>query len=290
MKKLFAAALVWLLVMSISSLSAAPKPPTGLQIFPLRSRPTLSPGDTSTGKVTVKNDTDQLMSVDISVERFKVTDEDYNYSFSEDRNTEWVRIADKSLNLQKRESKEVAYSLAIPADASPGGYYFSIMASSQNQPSSTNFKEIRRVASLIYLEVSGDLTRQVNLLGFDSPWFVTQREVSIDTRLANQGNSHHSARTKQYFESIFGQQSSILQKDGLILPGTIRKLSSSLKAPWLPGIYQLAVEFSPPQGGQVQVKRQTILYLPVWSWFVCLGLLVGLVILINKARKKLYKV
>ena len=242
--------------------------PKGLQIYPLRSRPAQRPGDTSASVVNIKNNTSGPQQVELSVERFKVTNENYDYDFSPGEHTDWIRLADKSLTLASGEAKGVAYSLAVPIDASPGGYYFAVFASIKNSGGTSNFTEVKRVASLIYLEVSGKVVKKVNLIGVDTPWFTINRTINADLRLNNQGNSHHPARIKQYFENLINQESPAVQKEGLILPGTIRKLSSKLEVPRMPGIYHLAVEFTPPQGGTTQSIRQNIVYFPVWSWFV----------------------
>lgn len=260
--------------------------PTGLQIAPLRSKPSQNPGDTSTGQLTVTNNTPDSMIVTLSVERFKVTDEDYHYDFAPGEYTEWVRLADTKVTLESKANKQIAYSLAVPANAPPGGYYFAIFASTQNDASTTNFKEIKRVASLVYLEVSGQLDKKVNLLGFDTPWFLTHRTLNIDNRLANQGNTHVDARLKQTINPLLGHGPEAVQKDGLILPSTIRKLSSTVKTPWLPGIYLLQVQFSPPQGGPTQSFSQIIVYFPVWAWLVLALLAVAILFGIISKKKK----
>lgn len=262
----------------------------GLQISPLRSRPILRPGDTTTGQLSVTNNTDTTSSVTLSVERFRVTDEEYHYDFAPGEHTDWVRLADTKIQLNKNENKKIAYSLAIPNDAPPGGYYFAVFASTENGGSTASFKEVKRVASLIYLEVGGLLNKKVNLLGIDAPWFTTSRQLSIDSRIANQGNTHVQARLKQSIRPIVGPVPESIQKEGLILPGSIRKLSSTVKTPWWPGIYKLSVDYSPPQGGAIESYRQILIYFPVWAWIVCaILLLFGIIKFIHRNRRRSFK-
>jgi hypothetical protein len=262
----------------------------GLQISPLRSRPVLRPGDTTTGQLSLTNNTDAASQVTVSVERFRVTDEDYHYDFAPGEHTDWVRLADTKIKLNKNENKKIAYSLAIPNDAPPGGYYFALFASTENDGSTASFKEVKRVASLIYLEVGGLLNKKVNLLGIDAPWFTTSRQLSIDSRIANQGNTHVQARLKQSIRPIVGPVPESIQKEGLILPGSIRKLRSTVKTPWWPGIYKLSVDYSPPQGGATESYRQILIYFPVWAWIVCaILLLFGIIKFIHRNRRRSFK-
>ena len=256
----------------------------GLQVSPLRSRPALRPGDTSTGQLSLSNNTDSASLVTLSVERFRVTDEDYHYDFAPGEHTDWVRLADTKIQLNKNENKKVAYSLAIPNDAPPGGYYFAVFASTESSGSGSSFKEVKRVATLIYLEVGGLLSKKVNLLGIDAPWFTKSRQLRIDSRLANQGNTHVEARLKQSIRPLVGPVPESVQKEGLILPGSIRKLRSTVKTPWWPGIYKLSVDYSPPQGGTEESFHQILIYFPMWAWIVLATLIVILVRLVISKR------
>ena len=263
--------------------------PVGLEVYPLRSRPSQNPGDTSSGQITIANHTKGKLSVTMSVERFNVTNEDYDYRFSKGSNTDWVRLADNSVVLEPSASKNIAYSLAVPDNASPGGYYFAIFASSASGVSGTNFNEIKRVASLVYLQVNGNLNRKLNLLGVDVPWLVIHPALPVDSRLANQGNIHLEASLRMTTQPLFGRVSAPVVMQGLILPSTIRKIHSVLPLPKWPGLYHLRVQYSPPQGG-TQVIQHTLIYLPLWAWFVLIVLLwVLLRAIYNWRTRKTYR-
>lgn len=241
--------------------------PKGLQIAPLRTRLAQKPGQVSTGQTTVTNRTREALTSALSVERFKTTDEDYHYDFSQGEHTDWVRLADSTVQLGVDEFKNVAYSLAVPADAAPGGYYFAIFAATTTGDGGTSIQETRRVASLIYLEVDGDLVRKVNLLGVDVPWFTTKPRVSVDSRLVNQGNTHVEAVLTSSVKPIIGYSREPTSQQGLILPGTVRRLTDTAKLSQFPGIYNVGIEYRSPEG-TTQKFNQLVLYLPVWSWFV----------------------
>lgn len=239
----------------------------GLQIAPLRTRTAQQPGQATSGQISVKNSTAGNLTVALAVERFKTIDEDYHYDFSQGEHTDWVRLADSTVQLGVDEFKNVAYSLAVPADAAPGGYYFAIFAAATTGDGGTSIQETRRVASLIYLEVDGDLLRKVNLLGIDVPWFTTKPQVPVDSRLVNQGNTHVEAVLTSSVKPLIGYSREPTSQQGLILPGTVRRLTDTAKLSQLPGIYNVGIEYQNPEG-KIQKFNQLVLYLPVWSWFV----------------------
>ncbi len=237
---------------------------TGLRITPLRSKPSQKPGSTTSGSITITNTTSAPMTVALSVERFQTIDEDYNYSFSKGEHTDWVRLTDKSVVLEPKTSKTVPYSLAVPVNAPPGGYYFAMFASTENKPSSTNFTEVKRVSSLVYLEVSGKVKKSVTLLGSDASWLLVKHNLTLATRLHNVGNTHYPSRFRIDVKGMFGWPKTSSQKEALILPSTIRRVVADVPFPSVPGAYTVTVTFAPPQGGPNETAKIKVLYTPIW--------------------------
>ena len=243
----------------------------GLRVSPLRSRPVQKPGDTTSGELTISNHSGRTLEVSLDVERFKVVDEAYNYDFAPGEYTDWIRLADRSISLEDKATKKVAYSLAVPNNAPPGGYYFALFASSKNGSGQTSFVEVQRIASLVYLEVSGLIERKATMLGVDVAWLQTKHDVPMGTRISNQGNSHSEARIKQTIRPLIGKSSDELHT-GLVLPSTIRNIEKKIQLPWWPGIYRISSEFSPPQGGTQRVEH-TVVYFPLWLLVVPVAIL-----------------
>jgi hypothetical protein len=133
--------------------------------------------------------------------------------------------------------------------------------------------EIKRVASLVYLEVSGKLIKSGRLVNTSAPWFSISQQISVEINVANTGNSHFLGRVQLDTSRWPGQQQrTTTQLENLVLPGTVRKLNATVKLPFLPGIYRIKVNYSTPQGIPTD-QYQTILYIPVW--FI-LAIIVGI--------------
>lgn len=275
---------VLVLALAGTTLAATPPRPPGVQVKPLRAYPNQAPGQTTNGSFTVTNNTDQPQDVSFSAERFKTVDEDYNYAFDKDIITDWVDFKSPTMSLKPKQSQVQNYTIAVPADATPGGRYIALLTSVTPKSDEQSVTQINRVASLIYLEVTGKITRTVQLLSVDVPSFTAKPQVETTMRLANTGNSHYRARVGLSV-GRWPSTNNILksQPETVLLPGTVRKISETINLPKMPGVYKVTAIFSPPQGGGTSLTR-TIVYAPLWFVGLVIGMMGGLILLAVRWR------
>lgn len=273
---------VCFLFVGISPVRAAPA--EGVQVKPLRTYPVLDRGTTGTGSLTLTNTSTAVQSVSMSTEIFKVNGQDYDYNFTDGSEADWVIFAETTATLEPGQSKVMKYSLAIPADAVPGGHYFALLTAIKPPSEQTGVTEIKRVASLVYLEVSGPITKGGDVTGFSVPWLVLKPETSTELYLSNSGTSHSRAKVliegRSWLSQILRQpvkQYGVVE--GTIMPSTVRRLTHSLQLPTTPGIYSVSATYSRPQGGQTTLKR-TIIYAPIW-FLALIGIALILLIMLG---------
>jgi hypothetical protein len=267
--------LMVLLFCSWSSVAQAAKPTVGLQITPLRNYPTLDPGATSDSSIMLTNRTHTTQTVSLSVEVFGVTDEAYDYDFIPSSTTQWVQLVDKQITLQVNQSQAVAYSIAVPANATPGDHFFILLASLQPTLSPTHINEISRVASLVYLQVNGQLSRQSRLLSASVPWFSAHNTIPLVTQVADSGNTYIRARIGVFAtHEPFGRSESLEQLNNLILPSTVRRVSGTLTLPGIPGLYKVSTQYASPTGTPMTINHY-VLYCPTWLQVLILVSCVG---------------
>ncbi len=253
-----------------------------IKLTPLRSRPTLSPGSTGTGEITVTNQATDSNAVSITVQRFNTINEVYDYAFKDDPTTEWIRFTEVKATVDAGQKVTLPYSVAVPANASPGGYYFAIFASVEPHSSDTSLREVKRVASLVYLEVSGDVVKKGAVASFDLPHVSFDQNVPLSVRLANQGNTHFDADVRF---AVGGTEQGGAAIKGLLLPGTVRRIDGSITLPRFPGIYKVTARYAGSDASSVTIAK-TVVYIPVWSMVVT-ALLVGSILYgtIRRRRK-----
>lgn len=270
-----------LLPVSASALSPVEAPKSkGLYIAPLRNYLAANAGETVTRAFTVANRTDQPITITTSLEEFSVADYTYDYRFDKVDNN-WVQLVERSFVLKPFESREVPYRITLPPDASPGGYYYTLYASSTVQNESTN--STLRAASLLYLTVNGELQRSSQVVGRVIPWIVTSPQINYALDVKNTGNIHYFGYFASSIRGLTYQDApnGISQ---LLMPDRIRKIENSIRAPLIPGIYRLNYSYTPDQG-RATTGTQYFVYLPPWSIALLIILAAVTIHLILRRRK-----
>lgn len=260
--------IIWVVIVAVlvqsPITSAAGQKSEGLSISPLRQEVAVEAGKTTPGFVTVGNLTDKQMIVDLSVREFSVTDYDYDYEFKFPPQRDWVRLRQQSFVLEPHKTANAWYDVTIPDKTTPGGYYFSIFASTKVESTSGLPGTIQAVTPL-YMKVDGDLIRTGVLQNDSIPFLVTGYEVPYKFDVKNTGNVHFTA----YFYGqlgglLFGQQPEV-GEDHLLMPGKIRTVEGTIPTPLLPGIYKVTYGYKVDFASITTVKTGYILFIPPWS-------------------------
>lgn len=262
----------------------------GLTVAPLRSELSIAPGTCLSGEVTVKNLTNQSMTINLSAEEFSVTNPQYDYAFSSSSDvSNWVKFEPDMVTLTAGSNQIIKYTVNVPISAEPGGRYISIFASTNTKTQDTNISSLQRVGSLLYVDITGNTTRIGHMISISMPWVISDNAKWVMS-LQNIGTTHFHSRYSVSVQNIFND--SVIKKvssDSLILPNTIRVLSSELPLPRFPGLYR--VVFMIGLGDTpASISTRYIIYLPttvVVGIFVVLSLLALKYISVRKRKGQL---
>jgi hypothetical protein len=274
------------------SLIAASVPPTvvattepknkGLFISPLRQETTIAAGKSQSGFFTVANLTETPMTVNLSVKQFSVTDYAYNYEFRPPEN-DWIKVKDTQAQLQPNQSKKIQYDISVPANIAPGGYYYTLFASTNIVGGSLS--STVQATNLLYLTVEGKLVRTSVLEKASNPFLVMDSEVSYKFDVKDIGNVHFSAYFFGQLEGLFGKY----PENGtshLLMPGAVRTIEGSIPTPLLPGIYKLTYGYKVDFADFITTKTAYIIFIPPWSIVALALLLISGRWLWQRKRKK----
>lgn len=260
----------------------------GLTLSPLRNEIEIAPGTSLDGELTVTNSTDKLMAVRLNAEEFKVVNQQYDYAFTEESDTaKWVSFTSAEIDLAIGESKNIPFRIGVPLSAEPGGRYISLFASTDTGTTGGSISSRQRVASLLYITVTGDVTRDGNLLSLTSPWAVSG-ESMWSMALQNTGTTHFRSQYAVQMQKILGGGAVASSSgDVLILPGTVRTVPDKLPLPQLPGIYKVVYMIGLGDKPAVSETRWMI-YAPLWAiiLFAVIVISLALGLLHKKLRKK----
>jgi hypothetical protein len=284
---LWAASIITALLLIAPVVNAA-KAPNGVQVMPLRAYPTQNPGTVTTGSLTITNYTTSPQQILLSTETFHTTGEDYRYAFGSSDAAKWVQFEESTIQLAPKEAKVAKYSIVAPGDAAPGGKYLALITTIAPEAGSQKITEIRRIASLVYLQINGQVTRISSLISFDAPRLAAKPNFIGNVRVNNGGNTHFQSRVAFYVNRwpLPGKGTYVTQLEGFVLPGTVRQLSTIIHIPRSPGVYRVTAEYAPPQGGVNRISN-TVFYIPMWFVISIVLFLVVLIILIIRFWRSL---
>ena len=253
----------------------------GLTLSPLRSELNIAPGTSLNGTLTVINSTDKPMVVNLSATEFSVINQQYDYAFTAESNlAKWVTFSQSEINLAAGKSQKVTFTVGVPLSAEPGGRYVSLFASTNVETSDSAVESVQRIASLLYITVTGDVTRVGHLVSLSSPWLVSGQSMWT-VALQNTGTTHFRSRYNVQTQNLFSASVASSFGDALILPNTIRLVSDDLPLPQLPGIYKIVYMIGLGDTPAVTETRY-LLYMPPAAMII-------LVILVITASGLIYK-
>lgn len=234
----------------------------GLTVSPVRQEMTVKPGKASQGSFIIGNSTEKSMKVNLSVEQFSVADYTYDYEFRAPPSNDWTKLRQSQVELLPNKTQKIYFDIAVPDGSPPGGYYFSLFASTTID--GPGLPGTVRAASLLYVKVEGELVRTSVLENGSIPFWVTGAQVPYKFDVKNMGNVHFSAYFYGQISGLFGA----MPESGtshLLMPGATRTIEGSVPAPVLPGIYNITYGYKVDFADIVTTKSGYIIFIPPWS-------------------------
>ena len=204
-------------------------------VTPVRLELTADPGTTISGSFTVYNDssTDQILFT--SAQNFEAKDETGNPVFVPGNAglVSWVHLPASVLS-KSRQDVKIPFTISVPKDADPGGYFAGLFASTA-QPNS-NAGQVAlgsRIGSLLLLTVNGNISEGVTVLEFgttDHSRFYSGLPINFYYRFQNSGNDRIKPLGDVLVKNTFGFTTKILnanQNNGNVLPKSIRRFETA---------------------------------------------------------------
>lgn len=204
---------------------------SALTISPTKIEMQGDPGQTLYGEIELYNEQEGERTFYLSAENFEPRGESSAPFFigAKDGLATWFTFGD-SVDLLSGERKVVPFSLTIPENADPGGYFSAVFFSNQPVVPGKDGEVFvgGKIGVLILLRVSGDVSETVEGLQFrvqdDRSIWYTQPE-SFTYRLTNTGGDRIVPRGLVSVRNMFGREVVALSAnvlEGNILPNSAR--------------------------------------------------------------------
>lgn len=265
----------------------ASSPARKLEISPLHTFISITPGSSYAGSVQLKNGGTETISVSLSAEAFKVKNEQYDYDFLPDSPiNNWVRFLTPELSLKPDQTYDAKFLISVPIEAEPGGAYVSIFAASSSTEEG-NIDSTQRVGSLFYISLSGETTKNGELLKFSAPWLQSGNTTPWSATIRNAGSTHFSSQYEVNLQNLWGQTIQSNKNSHVILPQSVRLVSDSIENPQWIGLYKINYSFELGDNNSA-TGTQYLLYTPLAQLIPLSALIAALIIVLVRVfrRKK----
>lgn len=218
-----------ILVVAIASIAS---PIHALTVSPARIEVTGAPGAIIEGKIELFNEQEGTRTFFTTFENFEPSGDSGAPYFigTKDGLATWIR-SDKKVVLESGKRTIVPYSIAIPKNIEPGGYFAAIFFGSQ-EPGSQGGGQVSvggKIGVLILLRVSGEVKEGGGLLEFgakEKQRFFSDLPVIFNYRINNVGGDRVVPIGEIKIKNTLRLNSATLvanKNKGSVLPGSSRK-------------------------------------------------------------------
>lgn len=291
---------------------------SAISVSPMKQVITLTPGETYTGKVKIfveRSSAQEEQFYEASIAPLSVNDADNNYvgvfnKMGENNEiVNWTTLSDKettvgyedtlSGSMMRDESKELYYTINVPEGARGGGQYFAVMTKQVKDPNSkikgnVAIEESIGIASVVYVEISGDLTIAGEIKDNNIPGFLLDSPITASFVAKNEGNTHSEIT---YFLQVYPMFSNeelyTTEEDpGLeyVLPDTTRYIEQKWNETPLVGIFRVKqTVYYDSLDNEPSVTEKLVIKCPIWLIFIIIFAIFALIFYFvakSRARKK----
>lgn len=282
---------------------------SGLSISPTRTELRIQPGQSDKVEVSIRNVTRGAIVAKPFISDFEsddATGEPKLITDTSKRSSATINSFVSGLQdvtLQPGENKNLTYQVNIPSNAAPGGYYGAItyraVPANQANPENGEVALTANVASLVLIEVPGDITEQIQvtsakiLKGDKAGSFFTSKPNKAAIAVRNNGNGFSKpfgtvTLTDMSGKQVYSYELNNATPRGNILPKSSRTFTDDLKSISKPGRYTLTANISHGTGGEVLTQKVSFWYIPVWLLVAMIVLVLGIAFAAFMVYRKMF--
>ncbi len=201
--------------------------------------------------------------------------------------TSWLKIPEEPIVLPAGATAEVLFLVEVPMDAGPGGHFGAIFVTTQpEKPTATGAAVGYEVASLINLQIAGDVFDETNIREFSADKSVYNKaDIKFDIRVENLGNT--LVRPTGFIEitNMLGKKTATInvnEAQGGIFPKAIRKFQSDWKSEGFTfGRYQATLSLVYGDTGKKTITSSLSFWvLPMKPIAIFFGTLISFILLV----------
>ena len=274
----------------------------------------LTPGQSVTGEVKVANpnDAEGKFYYIAEVVPYSVSDDGKyttNFEATNDHTdiVNWVTMSDgdesgaKEVHgvLEPGETKSAYYTITVPEDARGGGQYFAVRvkndveaAQEAEKDDTVVIKEVIGIASLVYVEVSGDIVVKGEITDNNIPGFLLNPPITTSFMVKNEGNTHVKVSYYMQVFPLFSDEEIYTTEEDMgthyVLPGSSRMITQSWDKTPSMGIFRVKqTVYYDSLENEPSVSEKLVIICPIWLLFLIFFIIAAIVIwIVMRVRQR----
>ena len=258
----------------------------GFTIFPAKLSLEVNKGSEYNGVIRLTNDGDDKTMVLADVQDILPTSGSSGYSYLPKAPgittlVDWIEVSRKPFELKAHQTREIPFTIKVPADASAGSRFAVIFFATGSLTSGGQLNVSARTGTVGLLTIPGDFKQTGEILNFRAPEFIWKRNpITFKFDFQNTGTVYFEPKGTIVVTNIFGKKIVNIEVAGnVVLPTGMRTLEAVWPKPsWLLGIYKTHLAISVTGKGDVATKDAVFYALPFYPSLGALGILIILII------------
>src|SRR5438105_12548079 len=207
----------------------------------------------------------------------------------------WVTLAAPDVNVPAGEEIPIDFSLNVPANASPGSHWGTLLTVLAPQSTGPGTAVQTRFGLLILVRVLGDVREKLTLESASVTRFTDSLPITVEARFRNEGTVHEAPQGTIEVRNLFG---ALVATGTLpvrnVLPGVVRKVDASVGGSgfWL-GRYTVLLSAAYRDKGETLAARRVVWIIP-WRryglWMLAaLALLIWVIVAPERFKRAWYE-
>ena len=271
----------------------------GLTVSPMYQNIVINPGDTYEASFRISNPSNSAQDTyyNIEIEPFYMNNKgevEYTAEGNSGKIADWVTFdIPTEGKLAPNEMKEVTFTINVPESAPAGGQYMSILVTASGAPDSDDpelersgddagamIKEIKKMAHLVYTEVTGDTVKKGEITNVNLPSFLLSGNITGSATIKNTGNVHGDAKYTLKVFPLFSDEEVYTNEEepltSIVMPN--RELYSEVAWSNTPAVGIFNVVFTVEFQGEVTEVSKMVIICPIWLLFLIIFVIAAIII------------
>jgi hypothetical protein len=264
-------------------------------VGPGRAELLVSPGETVVQEITVTNRISAGRTFKLEVEDITGTaDGSAAVQLSGEARgpysiRDYISFPTNTFTLDLGERARIPVTIKIPADAEPGGFYGSVLVSTDRTNDSSagvpRSPIIARVGSLFFVTVRGDIemtgqTKSIQTL--DGKWWYEEGPINLGITYENTGSVHVNPYGEISITNMFGEEVGFVELDPwFVLPKSLRTREVTWDREFLFGRYKVTARIN--RGYEDQIDEMTTVFW-VLPWKIVGGIFIIIFLVVFSIR------